>query len=359
MRTSMQQSDNSESAWVAMTDLFLILMIVFLGIAVHATMAGSAANSQYIALLTQMQAVTAQSTEASDQITRLREDLRKAQDEVAKFKAAQESLTADGKPISIEALERKVSDQRDRADTAEREYARLQRELATIRELLKTTDAELETTRKFLSDARTEKAAMQSKLTEALRRVAEVELQLANAHGAEASFRQEILGIQGELGRVVFVFDRSESMEKGRRWEDASSTMRLWLNLLPVKQAAVVMFSNDADPFPNPPVLWEMTSGNKKKLMDAISNLRPEGRTNTLAALRVAYSYAALDAIVLFTDGEPDDPAATRNYVVEMKRRFPKTRIHTVGIGDYFSDRKFSDFLLGVARDSGGAFIGR
>ena len=43
------------------------------------------------------------------------------------------------------------------------------------------------------------------------------------------------------------------------------------------------------------------------RLLDSLNRIVPEGGTNTLAALRMAYEIEGVDTILLFTDGEPND----------------------------------------------------
>ena len=77
--------------------------------------------------------------------------------------------------------------------------------------------------------------------------------------------------------------------------------------------------------------------------------------------------FADVDAIVLFTDGAPDATGEragvdSQKEILALakswKSSHPSARIHTVGIGDYFNP-KMRDFLLGLANETGGAFIGR
>jgi hypothetical protein len=90
------------------------------------------------------------------------------------------------------------------------------------------------------------------------------------------------------------------------------------------------------------------------------------GGTNTLAALRRAYGYPGAEVIILFTDGAPDTGrdggVGTSDdilqFVKDQKAAGSKLRIHTVGIGDYFSPR-MSEFLLRLSGETGGTFIGR
>ncbi len=188
----------------------------------------------------------------------------------------------------------------------------------------------------------------------------------------EAELRSELLGLDGALGRVVFVLDRSGSMDvkdnrTGRnRWLDAISTIDTWLRYLPVDEAALVVFSGGVDVYPPDgrwvPVRQEGTGA----LVDGLKDLSPMGATNTLEALRRAYRYPGVEVVILFTDGAPDTGkdagVGTADdvyfFVSNQKAAGSKVRIHTVGIGDYFSPR-MRDFLLRLSGETGGTFIGR
>ena len=64
----------------------------------------------------------------------------------------------------------------------------------------------------------------------------------------------------------------------------------------------------------------------------------------------------APDAFGDLHGGDPCDQVL--QLVKEWKGSHPRACIHVVAIGDYFN-KKMSDFLLGIAGNTGGAFIGR
>jgi hypothetical protein len=181
-----------------------------------------------------------------------------------------------------------------------------------------------------------------------------------------------LLGLDGELDRVVFVLDRSGSMDvndrrTGRnRWQDAISTIDAWLRYLAVDEAALVVFSAGVDVFP-PDGRWvSISKEGAGPLLEGLKDLSPMGPTNTLEALRRAYRYSRVKVIILFTDGAPDygmdGGGGTADdilqFVASQKSAGLDVRIHTVGIGDYFKPQ-MRDFLLRLSGDTGGTFIGR
>lgn len=64
-------------------------------------------------------------------------------------------------------------------------------------------------------------------------------------------------------------------------------------------------------------------------------------------------------AIILISDGAPDD-GSPRSIVSNVtKRNRGKTEIHTVAIGDYTKDKQLTLFLQEMARNNRGDFVGR
>ncbi len=190
----------------------------------------------------------------------------------------------------------------------------------------------------------------------------------------DKAIRQSLIGLSGKIGRVVFVVDRSDSMNDGGRWEDAKRTVANWISHLPVEAAALVVFSGDADVIPlalnevqdGELELPQMTPALREEMLRELDGLSPIGITLTGKAMRQATRFQDADAIILFTDGSPEklkdalrDPIAEVYEAIDAWRDgMPDRRVHSVGIGNYFNKR-MSEFLLGVAKRGGGVFIGR
>ena len=86
------------------------------------------------------------------------------------------------------------------------------------------------------------------------------------------------------------------------------------------------------------------------RLLDSLNRIVPEGGTNTLAALRMAYEIEGVDTILLFTDGEPND-GKSRGFdpenaamIHELCRGKRENPVDTVQVGAY-SKREFVRFL--------------
>lgn len=190
------------------------------------------------------------------------------------------------------------------------------------------------------------------------------ELRDAQGSNTEGAVRAELLGLKPPLNRVVFVVDRSSSMNKAKeaatRWGDCIQTIKTWINSLPVKNAALVVFGDDIKVYPPDEKSMLKLPEEAIELTNALDNLQPKGGTKTQDALWKVFSiYNDIDAIILFTDGAPDEGIdSVLTFVDEMARQKPNTRIYTVGIGDYL-DGQMGRFLREVSKRTGGTFIGR
>ncbi len=200
---------------------------------------------------------------------------------------------------------------------------------------------------------------------------------LENDVRSQGNVRQELLGLPGSLGNVIFIVDRSESMDDGGRWDDAKKTVESWIKHLPVERAALIVFNGDALVIPElsdpssatKNAEWEIplcTEESRVSMISELHRLEPQGLTLTQRAMKKAMQFRDPDSIILLTDGIPEqsagavlDPVSEVFGLVEAWRtKHPDSHVHTVGIGDYFSKRS-RDFLLGVAERGAGAFIGR
>ncbi len=185
---------------------------------------------------------------------------------------------------------------------------------------------------------------------------------------AEPGLHKELIGLRGDMRRIAIIFDTSGSMGQDGRWEYARSVVATWLEHLAISECALVLFSTDAQVFPQDggflDVRGSAGKANRKRLLEQISYTKPDGGTNTLLALQMAYQCPQLDTIILFTDGEPnngnsnkfDPEIAERIYALcQQHKGIP---VNTVGLGNYFKPQ-LSGFLKRVAQESGGSFLGR
>ena len=105
-----------------------------------------------------------------------------------------------------------------------------------------------------------------------------------------------------------------------------------------------------------------MTRGSPENLQGARDFVRSlarrfAGSTPTHYAVLSALQYPA-DAIILMSDGEPDNAPGFIIQDIAALNRFEKKEIHTVAIGDYTQNRGLVMFLQALARQNGGDFVG-
>jgi Mg-chelatase subunit ChlD len=188
---------------------------------------------------------------------------------------------------------------------------------------------------------------------------------------AQPGLHKALVGLKGDLTRVAFVFDTSGSMGHDGRWDHARAVVATWLEHLDIGECVLILFGSDARIYPPDgslfPVRGPGGAANRKKLLEQFKIAKPEGRTNTLGALELAYRCPGLDTIILFTDGEPNDPHTDNSNqfdptvaegIYALCRQHPSIPVNTVGLGNYFKPQ-LSAFLMRVAQETGGSFLGR
>lgn len=221
--------------------------------------------------------------------------------------------------------------------------------------------------------AATERDAVKRESEQTTRQLAQTkrELQklLARSVTGDSVLNQQLVGLKGDLSRVVFVVDRSGSMDKGGRWEFARDVIQTWLQRLPIESCALITFNEQVTAFPADGTFLEVVgpggSQNRGSLMAQLKFLKPAGHTNTLSALEKAYEYPEVTSIILFTDGFPD-PTGNQRFDTDMAEQIyalceqngQRVPVNTIGLGDYFN-RQFGEFLRRIPQKTGGTFIGR
>jgi hypothetical protein len=170
-----------------------------------------------------------------------------------------------------------------------------------------------------------------------------------------------ILGLATEAKKFVIVVDMSGSMIS---YTDLmiESVLEVLEPLDPSNEFAIVGYQG------NPaPVLWtypdrglvQATPDNLEAARDFTRGLarRFSGSTPTHYALLSALQYPA-EAIILMSDGEPDNAPGFIIQDIAGLNRFENKEIHTVAIGDYTQNRSLVVFLQTLARQNGGDFVG-
>ena len=177
-----------------------------------------------------------------------------------------------------------------------------------------------------------------------------------------ASVDFSILGLVTEAKSFVIVIDMSGSM---LAYSDLmiKTVLELLEPLDETNQVAIIGFQGDPSPvlwnYPNRSQLMKATPENLRQAGEFAIGLasRFAGSTPTLAALQAALEYKA-DAIILLSDGQPDDNPAFIIQDISGKNRFLKMEIHTVAIGDYTENRSLVMFMQTLAKQNNGDFVG-
>jgi hypothetical protein len=130
----------------------------------------------------------------------------------------------------------------------------------------------------------------------------------------------------------------------------------------------LIVFSGEVTTYPADGSLVRITgengAANRKFLMDQLKSVKPDGWTNTYAAMQKAYSYQGLDTIILFSDGAPTLENAGTFDPQHAERVYSLCRLHgnipvnAIGLGNYF-DQDLSTFLRTISKITGGTFLGR
>ena len=156
------------------------------------------------------------------------------------------------------------------------------------------------------------------------------------------------------------------------RWKEAKELVLSWIKYLPVQEVLVILFDSEVRTLPSDGRWVDLTrDSDRESLINEISlSSAASGSTNTLAAIEQAFRCEGASAIVLFTDGKPDTstaPSMNGALAVDAILACVKsqesiqsgaTRLHTVGVGNYF-EAGAGKFLLDLANAGRGSFIGR
>jgi DNA repair exonuclease SbcCD ATPase subunit len=366
-RSQRHNAQDSAIGWVSTSDTLLFGLALFLVLAASLSAKLASSNAEQAKLTAEKSALLLSSEKLQQRVeqqTTSLEAIRQAlEEEKSKLVELLSRMAADRK--STASI---ISDLRKKGSKLWKEFQKLKQELQIADQVLSDAQAEI--------DALKQKNAATEQLAKEHTRMAE-DIAILQAKYEEAlkqdqdekSIRGELIGLKGKLDRVAILFDASESMKEGDRWNSAQKVIASWLEYLAMKECVLIVFSDNVNAYPADGTYVKLSSEDsqeqRQELLDFLSQFAPEGRTNTLAALQKAYEYEDLDTIVLFTDGSPyigrsmdriDTVMVDEIYeLCANKKNIP---INAVGLGNYFSP-ELSAFLLKIAELTDGTFVGR
>ena len=233
-----------------------------------------------------------------------------------------------------------------------------QSEVQDMNEANRGIEAEISRIRNKMADIKTQLAEEPVKEPEPVEEIIEEPEPEALTAGVEFS----ILGLATEKKAFVIVVDMSGSMLS---YTDlmVKSVLEVLEPLDETNEFAIIGYQGNPSPviwnFPETGGLLQGTEANLDAARNFIQSLarRFAGSTPTHYAVLSAMQYPA-DAIILMSDGEPDNaPGFIVQDVTSLNRRENK-EIHTVAIGDYTQNRGLVMFLQTLARQNNGDFVG-
>lgn len=173
-----------------------------------------------------------------------------------------------------------------------------------------------------------------------------------------------LLGLATSAESFVIVIDMSGSMQS---YEDIvlRTVAEILAPLDSANKIQIIGYKGDSG---QPPTIrnWQskgslisMSPSNKQAANQYVQQLAAgfDNGTPTWAALREALDYPA-EAILLLSDGAPNTTDTQQIIRDITQRNGGKKEIHSVAIGDYFSNPKLVEFLRALSRENKGSFVG-
>jgi len=233
-----------------------------------------------------------------------------------------------------------------------------QSELQDLDRTNRGIEAQISRIRNEMADIKTQLAEIPVPVPEPVEEVIEEPEPEALTAGIEFS----ILGLATEAKSFVIVIDMSGSMLSYTALM-VKSVLEVLEPLDESNEFAIIGYQGNPSPvlwnFPDGSGLIQATAENLQTAREYVQSLarRFAGSTPTHYAVMSAMQYPA-DAIILMSDGEPDNSPGFILQDISGLNRFENKEIHTVAIGDYTQNRGLVMFLQSLAHQNGGDFVG-
>ena len=268
-----------------------------------------------------------------------------------------------GTDVSFEELEELVERRREAASSSQTELAKIR----AIRAEIRLLDLEYRTKEEEISET-------EAKLQEVLKQTSEVEIPdpppvpkpvpepipdppRSVNRGVEFS----ILGLATSKKNVVILVDMSGSMtaHRGKVTEAINEVLD---QMKPDNRFTIIGYRGGPtfDAYPAGGSLVPADSITLQQAKGFVTGMgrRFGGGTPTQVALVRALNLRP-EAIILMSDGAPDDGQPGSIIANITNRNRGRTEIHTVAIGNYTQDRRLTLFLQELARRNRGDFVGK
>ncbi len=203
------------------------------------------------------------------------------------------------------------------------------------------------------------------------------------ARATQRKLNNKLVGLRGELKKVVLMVDVSGSMTTQNNWQPTLATIGRWVENLDVEQASLITFGTKAEELF---AMQKLTDLSRDRLLRRLSSIEPAAEaTNFLAAFQKAYEIADLDTIIIFSDGLPsvdvngikliaggglpqeefdrrqkqnyDSVRAVQKRILEMANAHPKVAINAIGLGPQVANKEVGNLLNQLAFENNGIFI--
>jgi len=313
----------------------------------------------------------------SERVAKLEQQLGTSEKSLAELKQTNEAKTKSLEELLAQALERQKADQTASAQQLQATVTRAEQAETQAKEAAATRDDYLDRLRRaavYVRDIDEKKnhlalqvEALKTQLANALDDLQAAQSQLQQQRSREATINRELVGLRGGLKRVAILFDASGSMTQGGRWDEVQRIALTGLDHLEVDECVLIVFSSGVAAFPTDGSLLRVSGpegpANRARLLEYLRSVKPEGWTNTLPAMQLAYRYP-VDTVILFSDGAPTYEQVNRfnaeaaEQIYALCRQHADIPVNAVGLGNYF-DQNFSTFLRTIAQLTGGTFVGR